>query len=185
VQAQVAAVRRALELAPRGLWPSDLWVSDEFRAEAVARACPSCQLTPMLDRTYASRPGPRRQWRECMRCDIVEDRPLVEGFPVVGLEAPAELGPGERRDVVITIEGRGDARWYGAGGVAVAGTGHELNVAPAVFDASVTDGRARAVVTLSAPREGSTIAHLYRLRVLLLLNGHWHWASRFLTVRNR
>lgn len=182
VAAQRKCCEDALRRAPGGLWQSALWVSDNYHAHAVSVACVVCGLTPTTERTYDSSPAPARIFSECPRCDIIADKPLLAGFPTITLDAPASVETGKKAVVTLSIRGEANDTWCGAGMVTLAGQSHGVVVQPDIFPIwCVGASTVEQKVELSLP-EPPPIPHLYRLRVLILLNNHWHWASRFLMV---
>jgi len=182
--AQQRCCEGLLAHAHAGLWPMSLWQAQHVEARAVDSPCVCCGVSPITERVYDSPPGPARVWSECNRCDITLDRPLIAGHPSLELAAPAEIRHGQQCSLKITITCEPSSLWCGAGVVAIGAASHGVAANPATFQIRC-DGTSvfEQQITLSLP-EPPPIAHLYRLRVLTLLNNHWLWASRFLQVRS-
>jgi hypothetical protein len=70
---------------------------------------------------------------------------------------------------------------FGSGAILVDGKGHGIVASPEVFPLSLGPGEQMTVRASLTPTNGAT-AHLYRVRGLLLLNGHWLLASRHVIV---
>jgi hypothetical protein len=185
-EAQVECVRAALELAPRGLWPTRLWQAGRMRSQPYEIACPHCGLAPTLHRRYFSAPELERAQWECIRCDLIFDEPAGADYPELTFRAPEFLPRHGSASAEITVRHRGKAAdMIGAGAIVVDGTmDHPVCSDPAYFPIRLQPGGSfNTRVTLSL--EGTElIPHFYRVRAILLLNGHWFLASR-LTVGPR
>ncbi|NWJ44377.1 MAG: hypothetical protein HXX08_00715 [Chloroflexi bacterium] len=183
ISAHASAVQVMLKSAPKSLWPFSLWEAYNYMPEQVATPCPHCGLAPTIVRTYQSGPvsGQVRQEIECKRCDIVQDLPLVQGYPQLNMPVPQVIRPGS---AIIELEidnSLGEVDCLGAGAILMDRSGHGVTANPEIFTALVARGNSfKTQVTLTL--DGNPpISHQYRVRALLLLNGNWFWLSR--TVR--
>ncbi len=181
MRAQLACCRAAIANAPH-LWQSSFWHCQRFRGQSIEVPCPLCGLSPMIDRIYDSGTAASRSWRECARCGIDGDRPLVEGYPHVEVKSPPAVVVGIPSRLGLRFANASSADWYGAGAVAIAGSGHGLEIRPTSFLVVNPAGTTvEQAVELSLPAP-APIPHVYRLVVVVLLNNHWFWAPRNVMV---
>jgi hypothetical protein len=114
-----------------------------------------------------------------MRCELFEDRPLLAGYPELRLHVP-DLIIG-RRSVTATLEldhTAGTIDCIGAGTVVMDRTGHGYTSSPGSFPVQLRGGRRTTIAVTLSPTGSDSTSHLYRVRAILLLNGHWFWASQ-------
>jgi hypothetical protein len=101
----------------------------------------------------------------------------------VAVDVPSEVRYGLDGIVKITIAGKAAELWAGAGFVSMVHSNHGVVADPATFEIRC-DGtkEVQQLVKLRQP-EPPPNAHLYRLVVMILLNNHWHWSCRLVSVR--
>jgi hypothetical protein len=183
IESQIDCLRAALTRRIGGLWPFSFWPTLDFESLTTMTPCPNCGLTPTVRRSYRSAPGFNREWWECMRCDLVLDRPTLAGYPWITLRAPDAIRPGETIQAELTLDhSSGGLDCFGAGSVVVEQTTHDVTSVPDVFPIRIRSGdHSTTVTTLSLPSV-PRLPQLYRLRGLVLLNARWFWVSRPLFV---
>ncbi|HET9956589.1 MAG TPA: hypothetical protein VFQ61_18935, partial [Polyangiaceae bacterium] len=86
LQAHIACIKAMLALADGGIWPFRFWSAQDFTRRELACACKYCGVTPSLERRYRSYPTDFRLQRECLDCDLIDDRPEGYGFPNVNFD---------------------------------------------------------------------------------------------------
>lgn len=184
LEASERCVDQVLELAPRGLWPYQLWNAYDYRGRYIDAPCPACGTTPTLCRSYDAYPVIVREQWECLRCDLLADWPNVPNDPPrIALAVPSTLTGGSEASAEVTVDNElGTTMWAGAGGVVVDTQHHGVITIPKKFKLSLLPhGTLRFKVRLVAT-DPSPVAHVYRAKALLLLNGLWFLASRHILV---
>lgn len=178
-------VEDVLALAHGGLWPYRLWNVGGFRARHDSAPCPACGTRPTLRRSYEAYPALHREQWECLRCDLLSDWPSVASVaPTVRMSVAPSLSAGEATVVELELDNAtGKERWLGAGAIVVDGTRHGIISEPRTFPVEVAAGGSFRASTTLAARDHGAIAHIYRARTLLLLNGLWFLASRHLALK--
>jgi hypothetical protein len=183
LQAHENSLKSILTLSPGGLWPYRLWSSHNYEGEPIPNPCPHCGLTPTIRRRYLSHPGSSRQQWECLRCEIIHDLPGEGPVPGIDFHPPERLAVGSAGASIELHNEKGDTDLLGAGAILVEGRSNGVASSPHLFRVHVPAGTSRSYSTTLTLAEPPKVEQLYRIRSILLLNGHWMLASRLIPVR--
>ena len=182
LEAHLAAVRAACDLADRGMREEQLWRGVDYRSVTIEEPCPYCGLAPTLERHYRSPPAlARTQW-ECISCTVICDWPSVPG-PRVSLTMPGQIEAGQTLEARLDFDNSDNDRHVAiAGALLVVRDGHSVE-GPPPFAMELGPGERseQRVVLRSTGRPA--IAHRYYARAPILVNGAWTLATRLLEVR--
>jgi hypothetical protein len=171
---------------PGGLWPYRLWTTQDFESRHTGENCPYCGKPAILERYYRSPPLGRRMQRECMGCDLISDVDTTGGRQLIAsLQAPTTLVPGRGANIGVTIASSGERKRWGAAAITIDGTRHGTTTVPLVQTFSIAPGETVELSAEVCPSDAKGIAHRYRLKALLLVDGEWMLLSRPVEIYGR
>ena len=185
-QAQLSAVVHVRHAADSGLWPLRFWSATPRSVARSEEPCAVCGGVPTMTRDYETAPGVWRRWVECELCaDIVSDGPLGGEVPAIDLRTPPRIEAGTDAVAELEIDAAGCAApLIGAGLLLVdmPVAKHGVHMEPELFPIRLRPGGRTVVRSTIRVGEALPVAHLFRIRMMILANGRWLWASRQLRL---
>jgi hypothetical protein len=183
---QLECVLSVYEHFSKGAWPWDLWAINSSQTRLARQQCPNCCGAETLLREYNSGNHRRVQF-QCRNCDILSDEPSPDGFIKFSPSTIPTIVIGETAELSLIIQNTSsDRTCLGAAVVFIEGDNHGIVVSPVSHLLRIPPNQSIEVSVQLKSNPDEALSHLYRMRIVSLLNGEWYWVSRpFLLIRSK